>query len=268
MSSKFVKRVTADLQRQVQAMQELRTAAEQIRQMGNWQSYWDLIVPGTEGELYALLGRDAEATAFFRAAVQYFDSYRTWAISQGQSAEITPYEAGMCLKAGFTERARAMYRHIAAQEDDLGKSMLGIVLINTGAVEEGMAYLRWRVTHLERGAANTPTRWYHLAECYWWLGDRERSHHYATQAIKRSSDASPDPPFLALAHLTRYALTAQPSDKDAAAQALAASVRWFYFDHDLPHARDAREYLRLLDKIQHREPITGLPIIGMSFMHG
>jgi len=97
MSKTFLQRVEADLQRQLRAMRDLREAAERARQAGDWESYWDLIAPGTEGDLYALLGREADATAYFRAAVQYFDDYHKWAQTQGQSTEITEYEASMCL---------------------------------------------------------------------------------------------------------------------------------------------------------------------------
>jgi len=266
MSATFVQRVEADLQRQLQAMRDLREAAERSRQAGDWQSYWDLIVPGTEGDLYALLGREADATAFYRAAVQYFDDYRAWAQGQGQRVEITEYEASMCLKAGLTERAKAMYRYLVAGQDDAGKSMLGIALINAGAVEEGSEYLRWRVTHLDHGAANTPTRWYHLAECYLWLGGHQQSQEYAARAVNTWDSAPPDPPMLAFAHLTRYVVARDPADKEASAQALEAAMRWFYHDGDVPHARDAREYLRVLDRIENNQSFTGLPILGMSFM--
>jgi len=266
MSATFLQRVEADLQRQLQAMRDLREAAERARQAGDWESYWDLIAPGTEGDLYALLGREADATAYFRAAVQYFDDYRAWDQSQGQSVEITEYEASMCLKAGLFERAKAMYRHLAAGQDDAGKSMLGIALINTGAVEEGSEYLRWRVAHLDLGAANTPTRWYHLAECYLWLGDYQQAQEYATWAIDAWDSGPPDPPVLAFAHLTRYAIARDPADKQAAAQALEAAIRWFYHDGDVSHTRDTREYLRMLNRIENNQPSAGLPILGMSFM--
>lgn len=266
MNATFLHRVEADLQRQLQAMRDLREAAEKSRQAGDWQSYWDLIAPGTEGDIYALLGREAEAAAFFRAAVQYFDDYRAWAQSQGQPAEITEYEASMCLKAGLVERAKAMYRHLAAGQDDAGKSMLGIPLINAGAVEEGSEYLRWRVSHLDLGAANTPTRWYHLAECYLWLGDHQQSREYAARAVDIWDSPLPDPPVLTFAYLTRYVTTRDPADKEATAQALEAAIRWFYHNGDVSHTRDAREYLRMLDRVEGGQPFTSLPILGMSFM--
>lgn len=268
MSTTFLQRVEANLQRQLQAMRDLRQAAEGARQMGNWQTYWDLIAPGTEGDLYAILGQDEDATTFFRAAVQYFDDYRAWAQSEGQPAEITEYEASMCLKAGLVDRARAMYQHLAAGQDDAGKSMLGIALINAGAVEEGSEHLRWRVSHLDLGAASAPTRWYHLAECYLWLGEHQHSREYAARAIDAWDNGPPDPPVLAFAHLTRYVITREPTNKQAAAQALEAATHWFYHDGDVPHARDAREYLEVLDRIGSDQPIAGLPILGMSFMRG
>ena len=268
MSATFIQRVEADLQRQLQAMRDLREAAEKSRQAGDWQSYWDLIAPGTEGDLHAFLGREAEASAFFRAAVQHFDDYRVWAQGQGQQAEITEYEASMCLKAGLAERAKAMYRYLAAGQDDAAKSMLGIALINAGAVEEGSEHLRWRVTHLDLGTANTPTRWYHLAECYLWLEDHQQSQEYAVRAVDTWDSPPLDPPVLAFAHLTRYVIAQDPVSREAAAQALEATMRWFYHAGDIPHARDAREYLKVLDRIKGNQPFTGLPILGMSFMRG
>ena len=268
MGATFLQRVEADLQRQLQAMRDLREAAEKSRQAGDWQSYWDLIAPGTEGDLYTFLSREAEASAFFRAAVQYFDDYRVWAQGQGQQAEITEYEAAMCLKAGLAERAKAMYRYLAAGQDNAGKSMLGIALINAGAVKEGSGYLRWRVTHLDLGTANTPTRWYHLAECYLWLGDHQQSQEYAVRAVDTWDSPPLDPPVLAFAHLTRYVIDQDPVSREAAAQALESTMRWFYHAGDTPHARDAREYLKVLDRIKASQPFTGLPILGMSFMRG
>lgn len=264
MDTKFIQKVETALTQDRAAAEKLVAAAEQKRQIGDWDAYWNLTAPGNEGDLYTLIDRESEAMNYYRSAAQYYESYQAWTLAQKREWVPTFVEADFYLKARLYPQARAVYEAICNAPDSTDKSIHAIALINSGAVERGRGYLDWRIRNLDFGNENTAPRWYHLGECHFWRGD----YANALQCLARGLQnwQNPDPPAVGLMYLTRYIVERNAADREMARQAFEASIRWFYREGDTEHAFDAHEYLQLLAALDQAKPLSGLRIRGISFL--
>jgi tetratricopeptide (TPR) repeat protein len=242
----------------------LVATAEQKRQAGEWDAYWDLTAPGNRGDLYTLIGQEQDALDYYRDAARYFDDYKAWLLAQKREWVYTSIEADYYLKARLYPQARAVYEVICNAPTSTDKSVHAIALINSGAVERGRGYLDWRIKNFDFGNENTAPRWYHLGECHFWKGDYANALVCLARGMQNWQN--PDPPALGLMHLTRYIAERNATDRDMARQAFEASIRWFYREGETERAFDAHEYLQLLAAFEQNKPVTGLRIRGISFL--
>lgn len=144
--------------------------------------------------------------------------------------------------------------------------MLSLALINTGAAGQGRNLLRQRVARLDHGGQNSAPRWYHLAECRFWLGERKRAVKCMVQAVQHWPEDRVEAPVQGLHRLISFSISRSPATKAEAIQWLETAVEDFYQESDIEHAMDAKEYMALLEALETSDEFPpGLKLLGMSF---
>lgn len=266
MKPEFVARVRQDIHDRMLGITELHQEAEKRWQAGDQAAYWNLIMPGSVGDLFYLIDDPAAARQQWERAVQLLQTYDRWAMQNQRPAAAPAFAADYYLRLGQLDTARELYRQAAQQEDEAGREMLSLALINAGAVEQGRAYLRQRVARLDRGAENSPVRWYHLAECWFWLGERKPAVRCIVQAMQQWSPEPAPASVQGLRGLITFAVSRASAAQAEASRWLETALEEFYREGDVEHAMDAKEYLALLQALTGADDFPpGLKILGMSF---
>jgi hypothetical protein len=251
-------RIQERIDKDLKAIENLHQMAEEAKANNDYEKYFALLSPTELPMLHTLLGQDEKAKNTYAKYMQYYQEVRDYEKKHQSNKPmlLSRIEGLSFLLSGNKEYARDIFYRLAQNSDRENATKYGILLIESGAKDEGESLLRERVELLKKSTNNL--QYYPLAECYFWLGLQEESLAACQIAVDQHDASAPMYAFHTF--LKAHYNTSDVLLREGAVKKLYEAIEYFYDNAFLDQAVDAYHYKSMVTSQSSETVIQGMTI--------